>query len=206
MNYYIDFDNTLYETTKLTKAMMTSIAKTISENSNFKFDEIIEDIESNFNSTYGNIFEYGRIMAEKYNVDSSNVIKNINEVIFNGNVYVFEDSKRFLKKLKEGNYTINILTYIAKGNQEYQLKKLFGSGISNNIDRIIVTSDLKYTLDIDYKNGIFIDDNPRDLKGLYEQNPQKVIRMRRKNNKYYSKEIENINIEEYNSFDDIIID
>ena len=51
MNYYIDFDNTLYETTKLTKAMMTSIAKTISENSNFKFDEIIEDIESNFNST-----------------------------------------------------------------------------------------------------------------------------------------------------------
>lgn len=206
MNYYIDFDNTLYETTKLTKAMMTSIAKTISENSNFKFDEIIEDIESNFNSTYGNIFEYGRIMAEKYNVDSSNVIKNINEVIFNGNVYVFEDSKRFLKKLKEGNHTINILTYIAKGNQEYQLKKLFGSGISNNIDRIIVTSDLKYTLDIDYKNGIFIDDNPRDLKGLYEQNPQKVIRMRRKNNKYYSKEIENINIEEYSSFDDIIID
>ena len=30
--------------------------------------------------------------------------------------------------------------------------------------------------------------------------------MRRKNNKYYPKEIENINIEEYSSFDDIITD
>ena len=32
---------------------------------------------------------------------------------------------------------------------------------------------------MDYTNGIFIDDDPRDLNGLFEKNPIKVIRNNR---------------------------
>lgn len=204
MNYYIDFDNTLYETAKLTKLMIESIAREIVENSNLKFDEVFEDVNNNFNSTYGNIFEYGKSVASKYNIDVNKVIENINYVIANGEKIVFEDAKRFLERLKDKNHNIIILTYVAKENQEYQLKKILGSGLANYTDEIIITTDLKYTLDIDYKNGVFIDDDPRDLNGLFEKNPIKVIRIRKPSNKRSAKEIENKNIEEYVSFDDIL--
>ena len=72
-------------------------------------------------------------------------------------------------------------------------------------DEIIITKDLKYTLDIDYSKGIFIDDKPQDLIGLYSKNPKKVIRLRRIGSKYSPKDIE-INIEEYRNFDEIPID
>ena len=47
------------------------------------------------------------------------------------------------------------------------MKKLMGSGITSYFDGIIITAEYKFLLDIDYTNGIFIDDDPRDLNGLY---------------------------------------
>ena len=67
------------------------------------------------------------------------------------------------------------------------------------------TEELKYNLDIDYSNGIFIDDKPQDLIGLYSRHPKKVIRLRRKNNKYSIKNLENVDIEEYCDFNQVPI-
>ena len=58
---------------------------------------------------------------------------------------------------------------------------------------------------MDYKKGIFVDDNPRDIKGLYEKSPIKVIRIKKKSNKYSKVDIDIKDIEEYESFDDIKI-
>ena len=61
------------------------------------------------------------------------------------------------------------------GNNEYQLDKINCANITKYFYELIITKEYKFELDIDYKNSIFIDDNPRDLKGLKNNNSYKVI-------------------------------
>lgn len=205
MNYYIDFDNTLYETAKLTELMLDKIVNSISELIG-KEKKDIEFIKDEFNSTKGNIYFFAEEMAQKFNTNSEKVLEEVKNVINNGEDLTFEDARRFLKKLKEKGHRIIMLTYIPnKDNMGFQEEKIKGSGIEKYFDDIIITSEYKFTLDIDYKNGIFIDDDPRDLNGLYEKKPMKVIRIRKKNNKRSTIDIDNKDIEEYISFDNIEI-
>ena len=206
MNYYIDFDNTLYETAKLTSLMIAAIGNKIGELAEKDAELIIQDVKDNFNSTIDNIFTHAEKMGKKYNVDSKMVVDAVKAVVDNGKEIVFEDAIRFLERLKEKGHKIFILTYIPQTNQEYQLKKLMGSGITSYFDGIIITAQYKFLLDLDYTNGIFIDDDPRDLNGLFEKNPIKVIRIRKENNKRSKIYIDNKEIEEYKSFDDIVIE
>lgn len=206
MNYYIDFDNTLYETAKLTQLMLKAIGDKISELKQIKVEPIIQDAKDNFNSTKDNIFTFAKQMAEKYDVDSSLTVKAVEDVVSNGREIVFEDAERFLIKLREKGHKIFLLTFLPKTNQEYQMQKVNGSGLAKYFDGIIMTTEYKFLLDIKYENGIFIDDDPRDLNGLYANNPIKVIRMRKENNKRSKIDLENKDIEEYTSFDDIKIE
>ena len=205
MNYYIDFDNTLYETAKLTTNMIAAIGNKIGDLTGLEKEPIIQDAKDNFNSTLDNIFTHAEKMGKKYNVDSDEVVNAVKAVIDNGREIVFEDAVRFLERLKENGHKIFILTYIPKTNQEYQLKKLMGSGITKYFDGIIITGEYKFLLDLDYTNGIFIDDDPRDLNGLFDKNPIKVIRIRKPNNKRSKIDLDNKEIEEYESFDDILV-
>lgn len=205
MNYYIDFDNTLYETAKLTENMLKAICDTVVDKKGITHEEIDQYVKENFNSTNDNIFTFARETGTKFGVDSDIVENSVKVVIDDGHDLVFEDAERFLAKLKEKGHQVFVLTYIPKTNQEYQLKKLLGSGIMKYFDGIIITSKYKFLLDMDYTNGIFIDDDPRDLNGLYEKNPIKVIRIRKPNNKRSKIDIDNKDIEEYVSFDDIEI-
>ncbi|MBR3882688.1 MAG: HAD family hydrolase [Clostridia bacterium] len=203
MKYYIDFDNTLYETAKLTTCMLDAICKTVVEKLGKEYSEIDEYVKANFNSTTDNIFTFARETGSYYGIDPDLVENNVKAVVDNGNNIVFEDAERFLARLKENGHEVHILTYIPKTNQEYQMKKLLGSGLMKYFDTITITSKYKFLLDMDYTQGIYIDDDPRDLNGLYEKNPIKVIRIRKPNNKRSKIDIDNKNIEEYVSFDDI---
>ncbi len=205
MNYYIDFDNTLYETSSLTKLMLEAIVNTISKRVNVNLEELTLEVKNNFNSTNDNIFIYGTKISKKYNVDENEVLESIENIIQNGEKFVFEDAKRFLEKLKQKGHKIILLTSMPKVNQEYQMKKIIGSGLAKYFDNIIMTTEYKFKLDINYKNGIFIDDDPIYINGLYENNPIKVIRIRKPNNKRSKIDLENKNIEEYENFDDINI-
>ena len=206
MKYFIDFDNTLYETAKLTESMVTRIAELISDSGQYKKEQILEDVKTNFDHTNDNIYSYAEKMAIKYNADINYVVDGVKNVVQNGGKFVFEDAKKFLEKLKEQKQTINLLTYIPNSNQEYQLQKINGSGLSKYFDSIIITSKLKYTLEINYENAIFIDDSPRDLEGLNSMNPLRLIRIRKPNNKRSKIDMEIENMEEYTSFDDISLD
>lgn len=205
MNYYIDFDNTLYETAKLTSLEMEAIARTICEEKKIDFDKTLEEIKECFDSPKGNFISFGEEMARKYEANVQNVIDKVNYIIDNSNDLVFEDARRFMEKLKEKGHRTILLTYIVNGNQEQQQQKIIGSGLAKYFDEIIITTEYKYELDLNYTNGIFIDDAPRDLNGLYAKKPIKVIRIRKPNNKRSKVDIENPNIAEYVSFDDIEI-
>ena len=203
MNYYIDFDNTLYETAKLTTYMLKTICDTVVEKRGIAYEEIDSYVKENFNSTKDNIFTFAKETGVKFEIDPIEVENNVKAVVDNGNDIVFEDAERFLARLKENGHEVHILTYIPKTNQEYQMKKLLGSGLMKYFDTITITSKYKFLLDMDYTQGIFIDDDPRDLNGLYEKNPIKVIRIRKPNNKRSKIDIDNKDIEEFVSFDDI---
>lgn len=203
MNYYIDFDNTLYDTAVLSKDMCHFIALKISQETDKLLEECKKEVESNFNREHiYNIYKLAKFFCKKYSLSYKEFKKGINEIILDGSKYVFSDSIKFLEDLKQKGHTIYLLTYVTKESLPYQLLKLNGSGIAGYVDDIIVSSTYKYKLDLDYENGIFIDDNPKDLLGLYSKNPIKVIRIKRPENKYSVKEI-NINIDEYTSLEEI---
>ena len=89
MNYYIDFDNTLYETAKLTTLMIAAIGNKIGELAELEKEPIIQDAKDNFNSTLDNIFTHAEKMGKKYNVDSEAVVNAVKNVIDNGKEIVF---------------------------------------------------------------------------------------------------------------------
>lgn len=169
MNYYIDFDNTLYETANLTKKMIGAVANLIANNKKLEYNNVLEDITPKFNSSVDNIFSFAEKMANSYDTDAKSAIDSVNEVINSGADLVFADAKKFLEAKKKSGDKLIILTYVADGNQEYQLQKIMGSGIAKYFEQIIITTKYKFELDLNYENGIFIDDDPRDLNGLYEK-------------------------------------
>lgn len=206
MNYYIDFDNTLYNTSLLTEKMLSSIVESIKkEKTDINSDKLYAECKSMFNRTnIYNIYELATFFANKYDVDTSEIINNLNSIILNGDKLVFKDSIPFLNKLKSNGHKLYLLSH-SKDNLEYQSIKIAGSKLTHFFDALYITSVPKYTLDIDYKNSIFIDDNPDYLLGLYSRQPKQVIRLRRKESKYSINDIENKDIKEYLNFDEINI-
>jgi len=196
VNYYIDFDNTLYNTALLTDRMLNLIVNSILEkHKDFLEEELKKECKMMFNRE--NIYDIYKLInyfANKYNIDEINTKNKINNLILNSGDLVYKDVFLFLSYLKNNHHKLYLLSYC--DNLSYQSLKIIGAKLDEFFDAIYITSIPKHLLDINYANGIFIDDNPRDLLGLYKQNAKSVIRIRRNTNKY-SKENLDINIEEY---------
>lgn len=206
MNIYIDFDNTLFNTPLLTKSMLTLISNEIIKKHNeLNFNDVYDELKGMFNrENIYCIYDLAIHFAKKYELDSENLLKNLNNVISNTKDFLYDDSIAFLQKLKDAGHNIYILSYCAD-SLKYQAAKISGSGIADFFDALYITSVPKYELDINYKDGVFIDDNPSDLIGLYSKNPKQVIRLRRDGNKYSVKEIDNSEIKEYKLLSEINI-
>lgn len=202
MNYYIDFDNTLYNTPLLTDRLLHSIVNSIKEKTKSNSEDLYKECKSMFNQNLSPI-ELAKYFSSKYNLDTHTVINNLNNILLNGSDLIFDDVIPFLEKLKEKGHKLYMLTY-SKHSLEYQAIKIAGSKLSGYFDTLYITSVPKYNLDIDYENGIFIDDNPTDLLGLYSKNAKQVIRLRRKDNKYSVEDLDQ-NIQEYFSLNEITI-
>ena len=205
MNFYIDFDNTLYETSRLSKDMVMEISKYIVDKYPDKnIDETYDEVKSMFNREHiYNIYNLARYFAEKYNLNSEEMVDSVESIILDGKKYVFEDSISFLKKVKDGGNVLNILTYVAQEDLAYQLTKIKGSGLSQYFDNIFIVSKNKFELGLKYEEGIFIDDSPKDLRGLASKKPLKLIRIRRESNKYSKEEVEIENMIEYKSLSEV---
>ena len=205
--YYIDFDNTLYETGLLTKDVLSELSKTIAKEKNLIENDILQDLQNSFNSTVDNFLSLGEKFSIKYDIDYE-ILKStiLNVIVKNGKKYVFPDALEFLKKLKEKNEPVCILTYVSQSkNLHQQSLKLLGSGILEYVTEVYSTTRLKYTLELDYKNNTFIDDSPRDIEGLFNSGATKIIRVKKPNNeKRTSKELNlPIQIKTITSFEEL---
>ena len=202
MIYYIDFDSTLFNTSGFIKEILTALSKEINfQDCNLDAEEIYLEVKKVYaKDNIYNLNELCKYFADKYNLNEERLVNSVDNVINNGKDFVYNDSVEFLKNLINNGHKINLLTYTLKERIEYQVQKVYGSGLVKYFENIIITTAPKWKLDLNYSNGIFIDDNPKDLAGLYHQNSQAVVRIKREGNKYSSKSMpDNIEIPEYAS-------
>lgn len=205
MNYYIDFDHTLYNTPKLTKDMLNTISNFIAKKFNLDVSSILSECKIMFNrDKIYNIYDLVEYFAKKYNFEANTLILELNSVIYDSKHNVFEDSISFLEKLKEQKHNIYLLSYCEFG-LEFQTAKILGSGLIRYFDSIIITGKPKWELDLDFTQGIFIDDKPEDLINLFNKTPKDIIRIRRPGDTYSKENIEHIDMKEYTSLYDIPI-
>lgn len=197
---YIDFDSTLYDTNKIRFAFKDGLSSEICK---FQKDAIkaeIEDeiqafIDKNFVKDY---YELCVELEKKYNLQHNQLKRVIDNILANGEKNLYDDSIEFLKSLELKGYEINILTYTKKFGYNYQVTKILGSKILPFIDNLIICTRSKEGLKLDYENGVFIDDSPACLEGLYSVGVKgnRLVRMRRVGAGYSNLEVK-INKKEY---------
>lgn len=192
---YIDFDGTLFDTDAFYKEFLGICLKYgITKE---KIEEIKNEIFSE-----DNLYDMDKIVDYLINNCgvSSRIISEV-ETLYS-NKFVYDDVIVSLEKLKDW-YELIILTY---GNINYQVKKINGSNLEKYFTDIIITDKNKSLLNnVDYKNSIFIDNNPKEVKRFVEANSKEVIRIRRASDKYSVKDLE-VEAVEYTNFKDITKD
>lgn len=194
MKIYIDFDGTIFDTDKY----LANAVKIF--NKHGITNEIYEETKKNiFNSEQlFNINKLTDYFIDKYNCN--NKLKyEINSLL--NKSYIYSDCFECLKKLKNNGYTLYLLTF---GDEENQKMKINSSNISKYFDDIIITQKDKSELNIDYKNSIFIDNNPYIIEKIYKTNAKKIIRIRRKSDKYAKVESNILDMVECENFNNIL--
>ena len=199
IKFYVDFDRTIFNTDEL-YLMVKKLREEYGINENI-WQEYVKIYKEKHNGLYNmyNIL-YEVCLYENFNFNILNKLDSL--ITEQSNKLVYNDVSRFLNKIKILNLQINMLTF---GDSKFQSKKVSNTNISRKFDKIIYTSVNKFQKDdeVDYKNGIFFDDNPKDVEGLYERNPLKVFRIRRDGVKYSDIDLKYSDIEEVKSLDDI---
>ncbi len=190
MKFYIDLDYTMLDTVKFHEArykMLESYGVPIEAQK--EMEKYIVEVEKKLIN-----LDYLCIkICEKYNLPKEEVLMQLHKIVDNCYIYLYDDTIEFLQYLKSKGHQTCMLTW---GDRELQQEKVKGARIEKYFDEIITTDELKFKIDINYENGIFLDDNPRDLEGLYKNNPKEVIRIKREGGEYSEKPL-NIEIEEY---------
>ena len=204
MNFFIDFDHTLYNTPLLTNDMLNALAAYICQTTNKNQENIFQLLKDKFKRGTNNIYDIYKLIeyfGNEYKYDINTATEIVNKVISNGQSYLFEDSIPFLKSLKKDNHKIYILSY--NENEVYfQAIKIAGSGLLPYVDGIFPTTSIKGDIPLDFSKCIFIDDKPKDLISIYNNHPFKIFRIRRKNDTY--SEIEtNLPIPEFTSLEEL---
>lgn len=185
MKIYLDFDGTLFNTDKFYQDYLNILNKY--NISSFEIEKIKKELFKNKRFNLDILTDY---IISKYNIKN---LKQEVETLYN-NSYVFEDVIPFLEKYK--NYNLILLTL---GDIDYQNRKIEGSKLSKYFQDIMITDVDKSQLDINYKDNLFIDNNPKELI-KFQNRGGKIIRIRRIEDKYSVIDLDNV-LEYKNFFD-----
>ena len=206
MNYYIDFDYTLFNTRGFVNDMIEALATHIVKvKKNIDKTEATKQVDQKFHKEkIYNIFSVCEYIGNFYEIDSGELKQVARSVLRNGKKYVYDDVVEFLTYLKPDN-VLNMLTASPDNDTtEYQSLKVAGSNITKYFDNIIITTQPKSELNLDYSKGIFIDDNPDIINALNSTNAKQIIHIKRPGGKYSDDKVDNSNIKECESLLEII--
>ena len=187
MKIYIDFDGTMFDTSRFYKDFLK-----ICNNYDIS-DEDVYNIRNQSTSLFS-LDNLANSIDQKYNLGEK-FLNQVNDLY--KSKYLYDDVIDFLEKNYQ-KYDLYILTY---GEKNYQQKKIDCCNIRHYFKDIIITSD-KGKENIDYQNSWFIDNNPKELEILSKAGASKIIRIKRKGDTYFSIPC-NIEIKECFAFDEI---
>ena len=196
MNYYLDFDYTLFDTHAFRQGLYEILEKNGLDKT---YLAMTPEMEKSGQKLL-NIKELFKSLSKTKNIPLENFLEPLEDLYARCDEFVYDDTVEFVKYLKSKNHKLHVLTW---GEKEFQKEKLIASKLYDYFDEKIYAEILKYELDIDYANGIFIDDSIRDLEGLYSQNAKKVYRIKRPNGKNSNKELNIKEIPEFNSLKEL---
>lgn len=170
---YIDFDATLFDSDEYDKELTLICNKYgISPLKSTKIRKQI--FKKNTDFEVNQFIDY---LINKENVDKS-IYKEIE--IFKKKSFLYSDTLGFLKEVSK-HFDLCLLTC---GNKNNQIEKIKASKINKLFKEIIITAGDKSSLaNVDYKNGVFIDNNPKEIENLVKKT-SKVYRVRRSTDKY----------------------
>lgn len=204
---YIDFDSTLFDTTKFRQISKEIISQEICK---FKKDVSLFDVEDEIKEElktkrFNSFFDMCNFFEDKHNLKHDCIKLQIEKFMTNTESLLYSDSILFLEKLKKIGYEINILTYTSKNSYDYQMKKLAGSNITKFVDNIIICTGNKGDLGLDYANSIFIDDSPKALKSLHGAGvcQGRLVRMKREGAGYSAEAVYIDGLVEVTKFEEI---
>ena len=203
---YIDFDSTLYETEIIKKKMNDMIADAVCREKNSADKQVIlSEIKQAKETGIKSVFGLCKFFEEKYGLEKNYIKADFDEFLANGEKYMYPDSIPFLKRLSQKGFEVNILTYTAKDSFDYQMLKLMGTSVLDNVDNFIICSRPKGELNLDYENGYFFDDNPRELASLFAAgvSEDRLFRIRRDGVGNSAIEITEFQPNEHKDFTDI---
>ena len=192
MKIYIDFDRTLFNTDSFLK----DFNNILEENDVDKW--IFLKYKQELSEKGFNPFDILK-KVEKESPFNKDVYNQIDKFLKNSSNYVYNDALSFLENNKD--YYITLLT---KGDENFQLLKINNTDIAKYFNDIIVTLKDKGDLNINYQEGIFIDDNPNELASIMKRNPKRAIRIKRESAEYSDINITG-NLEVVGSLDEIRI-
>lgn len=200
---YIDFDSTLFDTAKLKASLNKLIAENLHDASLISFDDALEKIMHLRKVDKLGYYQICGKLEIEFGLKKNLLTKQVNDFLAHCSHLVYDDSVEFLKILQD--YQVNILTSSPKRDTEFQMRKMLGSGLFDFVDNIIICSKPKGELKLDYKNAIFVDDNPSQLSSLFNAgvNENRMFRVKRDGAKYSNLEIVEFSPTEISSLKEI---
>ena len=99
---------------------------------------------------------------------------------------------------------IKSLPIQAKTSSDKATSSINSSNISKYFNEIIITDKDKSELNIDYRNSIFIDNNPLEIEKFCGSKAKIVIRIRRDNDRYSKYECNRVNVIECKDFNEVV--
>lgn len=184
--FYIDFDGTLFDKDKMGTTLNDYLSECTKKLTKENSADVLLKIISYRTVDNLNYYQICEKLETEYKLAKENLKTKLDEFLLDDKKFLFGDSISFLQKLQEQKFEVNLLTYSSKNNKDYQMKKIIGSGLLNFIDSVIICTKPKGELGIDYENGVFIDDNPKQLLSLFKagvKNTQ-IYRIIREGTKY----------------------
>lgn len=177
MTYYIDFDNTLFNTEKFYYDLLKILAKyNISE----------EHLKKSSKQKIFNPLKALELLIIN-DIRRESILSEVTSFLKDLTMYLYDDVNSFLSFLQTKGQVI-LLTY---GDVDYQLNKINGCYIKNFFKEIIITSQDKDKLSISYQNNFFIDDSAYQLS-LLQKKTKNIVRIMRIGNKHSMEHLEGV--------------